>query len=517
MSGIKNALEAGDQLDSYRIDEVLSQTRTSSVFRATNLKDGQTVALKVPDTEMETDPFLLERFRRAAEIGEKLGHHGVMRVFSEVERSRVYMVMEWCEGKTLRQLMNSGRIPPERAIRIATAVLDALQYLHDNGVVHRSLTPECIMVADNDTIKLIDFGRASDAASRRLTYTNLADELGTVDYVSPEQVAGRRCDGRADTFSMGVILYEMLTGKLPFTGSSPAELMKARLVNPPIPPRVAMPSISPHLQEVLYRALEKEPRNRYARAHDFAHDSSRTRVIRPLRRRGVTTPSMTAGHERPREEWIEIPVPALVSEATFSRAQELFGKTRNDHAVAPSSQVSCRVWSAARSAATHLGAGSDSWRKLGGPVCDNGRFVRQDLLDQIVWAEVMKLLEDPTLIQSELDHRLAAARSSDPAQKRVQSLQRELVHVGKGIERLLTAYQEELMSIDQMRERMPVLRHRDQALRAELQAIADQANERAVFLRLAETLTAFLNRLRSAADTLSIVERQRIVRLLHER
>ncbi len=94
----------------------------------------------------------------------------------------------------------------------------------------------------------------------------------------------------------------------------------------------------------------------------------------------------------------------------------------------------------------------------------------------------------------ELDRRLSAARSSDPAQKRVQSLQRELVHVGKGIERLLTAYQEELMSIEQMRVRMPALRQRDQALRAELQAIADQANERAVFLRLAETLIAFLDR-----------------------
>ena len=272
MSGITNVLEVGDQIDSYRIDELLSQSKASSVFRATDLRDGRTVALKVPDAEMETDPFLLERFRRAAEIGEKLGHHGVMRVFSEVERTRVYMVMEWCEGKTLRQLMNACRIPSERAIRITTAVLDALQYLHDNGVVHRALTPECIMVTDNDTIKLIDFGRASDALSRRLTYTNLADELGTVDYVSPEQVAGRRCDGRADTFSMGVILYEMLTGKLPFEGSSSADRMKALLINPPIPPRVAMPSLSPHLQEVLYRALEKDPRNRYARAQEFAHD-----------------------------------------------------------------------------------------------------------------------------------------------------------------------------------------------------------------------------------------------------
>ena len=296
MSGITNVAEAGDQIDSYRIDEVLSRSRTSSVFRATDLRDGRTVALKVPDAEMETDPFLLERFRRAAEIGEKLGHHGVMRVFSEVERTRIYMVMEWCEGRTLRELINAGRFLPERAIRITTAVLEALQCLHDNGVVHRSLTPECIMVTDNDAIKLIDFGWAADAASRRLTYTNLADELGTVDYVSPEQVAGRRCDGRADTFSMGVILYEMLTGKFPFTGSSPAELMKARLTNPPIPPRVAMPSISPHLQEVLYRALEKEPRNRYARAHDFAHDLKHLDQVGIEKRPELRNWSRKSGH-----------------------------------------------------------------------------------------------------------------------------------------------------------------------------------------------------------------------------
>ena len=158
--------------------------------------------------------------------------------------------------------------------------------------------------------------------------------------------------------------------------------------------------------------------------------------------------------------------------------------------------------------------GSDSWRKLGGPICDNRRLVRQDLLDQIVWAEVIRLLEEPTLIQQELDRRLAAARSSDPTKKHEQSLQRELIHVGKGIERLLTAYQEGLLSIEQLRERMPGLRGREQTLGAELQAIADQINDRAAFLRLAETLTAFLARLRSAAETLSVIERQRIVRLL---
>ena len=238
--------------------------------------------------------------------------------------------------------------------------------------------------------------------------------------------------------------------------------------------------------------------------------SSRTRVIRPQRRRGVTMPNKTAGHERPREEWIEIPVPALVSEESFARAQELLQENKMRHAPhhPPSivqGLVSCQkcgyafsrtsTRSSARKIHYYKCIGSDSWRELGGPVCDNGRLVRQDLLDQIVWTEVIRLLEDPALIQQELDRRLAAARSSDPTKKREQSLQRELAHVGKGIERLLSAYQEDLMSIDQLRERMPALRQREHTMRAELQAIADQANDRAAFLRLAETLTAFLARL----------------------
>src|SRR5205814_8680486 len=258
--------------------------------------------------------------------------------------------------------------------------------------------------------------------------------------------------------------------------------------------------------------------------------SSRTRVLRPLRRRGVVTPGTTAGHERPREEWIEIPVPALVSEESFARAQELLQENKirsRRRTIAPSivqGLVSCQkcgyafsrtsTQTSARKIHYYKCIGSDSWRKLGGPVCDNGRFVRQDLLDQVVWAEVIRLLEDPTLIQQELDRRLAAARASDPTKKREQSLQREMIQVGKGIERLLTAYQEGLLSIEQLRQRMPALRNREQMLRSELQAITDQINDRAAFLRLAETLTAFLARLRNNAETLDVAERQRIVRLV---
>src|SRR5215472_13336700 len=258
--------------------------------------------------------------------------------------------------------------------------------------------------------------------------------------------------------------------------------------------------------------------------------STRMRVLRPQRRRGITTPSTTAGHQRPREEWIAIPVPALVTEESFARAQELLQQNKirsRRRTIAPSvvqGLVSCAkcgyafsrtsTQTSARKIHYYKCIGSDSWRKLGGPVCDNGRFIRQELLDQIVWAEVIRLLEDPTLIQRELDRRLEAARASDPTRKREQSLQRELTHIGKGIERLLNAYQEGLLSIEQLRERMPVLRQRQQALSAELQAIADQTNDRAAFLRLAETLIAFLARLRSAAETLSVIERQKIARLL---
>ena len=216
--------------------------------------------------------------------------------------------------------------------------------------------------------------------------------------------------------------------------------------------------------------------------------SARTRVMRPQRRRGVTTPGTTAGHERPREEWIEIPVPALITEESFARTQELLRENKirsRRRTIAPSvvqGLVSCAkcgyafsrtsTQTSARKLHYYKCIGSDSWRKLGGPVCDNGRFVRQELLDQIVWAEVIRLLEEPALIRQELDRRLAAARSSDPTRKREPSLQRELTHVGKGVERLLNAYQEGLLSIEQLRERMPGLRQRQQALRAELQAIS---------------------------------------------
>jgi site-specific DNA recombinase len=276
-------------------------------------------------------------------------------------------------------------------------------------------------------------------------------------------------------------------------------------------------------------AMLRNPAYRGAACFGKTRVARRQRVTRALRLRGGVVSRDSAAHERPRDEWIEIPVPALIIEPTFARAQELLHENRvrsRRRTIAPSlvqGLVSCRrcgyalsrtsTRSSARLIHYYRCIGSDAWRHLGGPRCDN-RPVRQDLLDQLVWTEVIRLLEDPALIQHELDRRLAAARAADPTKQREQTVQRDLVRVGKSIERVLTAYQEDLLSLEQLRERMPSLRQREQALRAELQSIADQTRERTTYLRLAETLSAFLARLRVAADTLDILERQRLVRLL---
>ena len=270
--GFLDTIEAGSQIDSYRIEEPVARSGMASIFRATDIRNNRVVALKIPHPDMEADPILFDRFQREAAIGEKLNHPTVMRVYGDEKRSRIYMVMEWCDGRLLRQILHEGRISQDRAIHIALRVLDALEYIHDQGVVHRDLKPENIMVDAHDNIKLIDFGIAGDSAARRLTYANFTATLGTADYISPEQVKGKRGDGRSDIYAMGVILYEMLTGRLPFSGSSPMEIMNDRLLNHPLPPTIAEPSISPHLQEILYRALERDPQNRYARAREFAHD-----------------------------------------------------------------------------------------------------------------------------------------------------------------------------------------------------------------------------------------------------
>src|SRR5271165_902095 len=168
--GLYDKIEVGSRIDFYRIDAAVARSGMATVYRALDTRDNRVVALKIPHPDLEADPILFDRFKREAEIGEKLNHPKVMRVLGGETRSRIYMVMEWCEGRLLRQILSEGRMDHERAVRIAVGVLDALEYIHSNGVIHRDLKPENIMVGDGDEIKLIDFGIAGDSAAKRLTY-----------------------------------------------------------------------------------------------------------------------------------------------------------------------------------------------------------------------------------------------------------------------------------------------------------------------------------------------------------
>jgi len=214
--------------------------------------------------------------------------------------------------------------------------------------------------------------------------------------------------------------------------------------------------------------------------------AARQRITRPLRLRGGLATRESASHERPRTEWIEIPVPALVSEETFALAQENLEYNKQHgprRTIEPSilqGLVHCRQCSyalyrsSARTSARKIYyyrcLGSDAYRHAGKALCDQ-KPIRQDLLDQLVWDEILRLLEDPALIQNELSRRLEAARDSSPTQRRLEILNRDLIRLRKSMERLLTAYQEELLSLDELRVRMPPLRQREQAMLAELQAI----------------------------------------------
>jgi len=237
----------------------------------------------------------------------------------------------------------------------------------------------------------------------------------------------------------------------------------------------------------------------------------------------------SAGHEKPRQEWIEIPVPALVSEETFALAQEQLVQNKQHsprRTLEPSllqGMLVCQgcgyslyrtsTRTTARRLYYYRCIGSDAYRHLKGAVCDHPP-VRQDVLDGFVWTELLRLLEDPGLIEAELSRRLEAARNADPLKQREDQWRKDRLRVAKSIDRLLAAYQEDLMGLDELRRRMPDLRKQQQTIDNELAFLETAATDQTQYVRLIDTLAGFQQRVQAKGESLSVSDRQKIVRLL---
>jgi len=264
---------AGERLDQYQLDDLLARSGMASIFRATDTDTGAPVALKIPHPQLESDIVFFERFKREEQMGQRLDHPYIVKVLTPKQKSRMYMAMEYVDGRSLRSLIQAeGPLPPARALEIAQQVTEALAYLHDKGVVHRDIKPENILLTAGGKVKILDFGIALDESKRRLTWAGLSATLGTPDYMAPEQIGGRRGDARTDVYAVGTMLYEMLTKNLPFSVANANALLRAKANEDPRPPSYYEPQIDPALEAIIMRAIQRVPRDRYDSAAELLAD-----------------------------------------------------------------------------------------------------------------------------------------------------------------------------------------------------------------------------------------------------
>jgi serine/threonine-protein kinase len=252
----------------FVITEVLSRSGMGTIFQAEDKQNGnQLVAVKVPHLEYESDPNFFSRFQREERIGLELNHPFILKFIPVQDKSRPYIVTEYLKGCTLEHLLKAMRPLPEKdALKIASLICEALQHMHDHGVIHRDLKPQNVMICCDGTIRIMDFGIARDSASRRITRVGNSNSMGTPDYMAPEQVTGKRADKRTDIYNLGGLLYEMLTGVIPFQDDNPWAALNARVTGDPMAPRKLNPELSAQAEEIVLRALRRDPTERYASA-----------------------------------------------------------------------------------------------------------------------------------------------------------------------------------------------------------------------------------------------------------
>jgi serine/threonine protein kinase len=255
--------------DRFAITEVICAGGMATIYKAVDLQNNdRVVAIKIPLQGVEADPALYSRFQREEQIGGELDHPSILKFFPVKNKSRMYLVMEYLEGRTLYELLRERRkLPEEEALAIASRICEPLQYLHDRGILHRDLKPENIMLCHDGSLRLMDFGVARLAHARRLTFIGFAP--GTPHYMAPERVNGKSGDARTDIYSLGAMLYEMLTGVIAFNQDDVTAIMNARVTGDPESLRRLNPKISPHAEEIVLQAMERDPDKRFPTAATF--------------------------------------------------------------------------------------------------------------------------------------------------------------------------------------------------------------------------------------------------------
>ncbi len=256
----------------YRLKEKLGSGGMADVFLADDLLLGREVAVKVLHPQYAADPAYIQRFRHEAQAAANLNHPNIVNIYDwGNEGDLYYIVMEYVEGRDLKEVLRSeGRILPERAAEITAEVCAALQFAHRHNLVHRDIKPHNIFLTSIGQVKVMDFGIAREGNGSGFTQTGVV--MGTPQYISPEQAQGRPVDGRSDIYSLGVVLYEMLTGRVPFDDPNPVTVAYRHVREDPIPPSVIDPEIPPALEAVIMKAMAKNPANRYQTAQEMKAD-----------------------------------------------------------------------------------------------------------------------------------------------------------------------------------------------------------------------------------------------------